>query len=114
MVKVGSGQRHKSRQKALGAEEKWLRAHQRHLAEVREEHDVIFYGDDLIEAWRCAPDPAPSACNALEWFVMRGPSASRKYFGLLCELLAACSLARHLMSRMQLENFFFSFFYLKR
>ncbi|BDA49069.1 probable platelet-activating factor acetylhydrolase IB subunit beta at C-terminar half [Coccomyxa sp. Obi] len=52
VVKVGSGQRHKSRQKALGAEEKWLRAHQRHLAEVREEHDVIFYGDDLIEAWR--------------------------------------------------------------
>ena len=34
VVKVGSGQRHKSRQKALGAEEKWLRAHQRHLAEV--------------------------------------------------------------------------------
>ncbi|CAL8463966.1 g3501 [Coccomyxa elongata] len=52
VVKVGSGQRHKSRQKALGAEDKWLRAHQRHLAEVREEHDVIFYGDDLIEAWR--------------------------------------------------------------
>ena len=46
------GQRHKSRQKALGAEEKWLRAHQRHLAEVREEYDVIFYGDDIVEAWR--------------------------------------------------------------
>lgn len=58
MVKVGSGQRHKSRQKALGAEEKWLRAHQHHLAEVREEHDVIFYGDDLIEAWRWVPPPA--------------------------------------------------------
>lgn len=54
-AKVGSGQRHKSRQRALGAEEKWLRAHQRHLLEVRDEYDVIFYGDDIVEAWRCVP-----------------------------------------------------------
>lgn len=51
-AKVGSGHRHKSRQRALGAEEKWLRTHQRHLAEVREDYDVIFYGDDIVEAWR--------------------------------------------------------------
>jgi len=51
-AKIGAGQRYKSRQKALGHEEMWLRAHQRHLQEVREEYDVIFYGDDIVEAWR--------------------------------------------------------------
>jgi len=41
---------HKARH--MGAEEKWLSVHQKHLDEVRDEWDVIFYGDDLVEAWR--------------------------------------------------------------
>ena len=49
-VKVGSSRAHKAR--TLTAEEKWLRAHQRHLSVIGDGWDVIMYGDDLIEAWR--------------------------------------------------------------
>lgn len=54
VAKVGAAGRHKGKV-AVGAEEKWLRSHLRHLQEVKDGYDVIMYGDDIVEAWRCAP-----------------------------------------------------------
>ena len=48
--RVGSGRAHAVR--VLSREEKWLRAHQRHLSVAADGWDVILFGDDLIEAWR--------------------------------------------------------------
>ena len=44
------------------AEEKWLHSHLRLAADlaVGGPHDVILYGDDIVEAWRCAA-PASAA-----------------------------------------------------
>ncbi len=39
--------------KQAGEGEKWLRAHARHLQEVKDGYDVIMYGDDIVEAYRC-------------------------------------------------------------
>ena len=49
---MGSGRAHASR--VLSHEEKWLRAHQRHLSVAADGWDVVMYGDDLVEAWRCS------------------------------------------------------------
>ena len=54
--KAGLAARHKQgASKALSGEEKWLHSHLRLAAEAAEApHDVIMYGDDIVEAWRCA------------------------------------------------------------
>lgn len=54
-LKVGSARARKTR--ALSSEERWLQAHKRHLSVMGEAWDVIFYGDDLVEAWRWGSPP---------------------------------------------------------
>ena len=61
-TRMGSGRAHASR--VLSYEEKWLHAHQRHLSLAADGWDVILFGDDLVEAWRCRIfDPFSGTCD---------------------------------------------------
>jgi hypothetical protein len=58
-AKAGAAGRHGGKVGAAkpqaSSEARWLDSHLRHVAEVKEgPYDVILYGDDIVEAWRCA------------------------------------------------------------